>query len=158
MTRTRTSTSFVTLLLVAGLAAGLLVAGIVRRADADQPSGNRKAVKVPLLMTNGEVSGVGQPVSDDTKSNGKEVGLSKKLGHHAEWVTSPPSADVEMTIGMKVDNPYPFDGAFRNDGNSVTSAKLLKDAREGTYEYWINVHDKKTGKDFRLDPPIRVDP
>jgi len=121
--------------------------------------GNRKSVTVPLqLNEKNEVTGIGQPVSDDPQSNGKEVGLSKKQGHYAEWVTNSSSADVDLTIGMKLNNPYPFDGAFKNKGNTVSSDKLVENAKEGKYDYWVNVFDKKTKKNFKIDPPIRVDP
>jgi len=159
MTNTRTYMKTLTLLVVAGFVTGFLVVGIVQAAQSGQASGKSRSVIVPLLLnTNDEVTGIGQPFSDDATSNGKEVGLSKKQNHHAEWVTNPSSADVSLTIGMKANDPYPFDGAFKIKGNTVSSAKLLKDAKEGKYDYWVKVHDNKTGKDFKIDPPIRVDP
>lgn len=158
MTRAGTSFRPMALLLAAGLVLGSLVTGLVRAADPNQPSGKKKAVKIPLVMTDGAVAAVGQPVSDDKKSKGKVVVLSKKQNHYAEWVTNPSSADVTLTIGMKANNPHPFEGPFTSKGNTVSSTKLLKTAEEKTYEYWVNVHDNKTGKDFKLDPDIRVDP
>jgi len=163
MKHTGTPMRTLALLLVTGLAVGSLIAGIVRAADPATPpvpaSANRRSIIVSLqLNSNGDVTGVSQPVSDDQQSKGKEVGLSKKQGHYAEWITYPPWVDVDLSIGMKANSPYPFDGPFQASGNRVSSAKVLKDAKEGKYDYWVSVHDKKTGKDFRLDPPIRVDP
>jgi hypothetical protein len=146
-------------LLIVGLAVGVLATGIVAATQQAKSSANKRSVVVPLLTNaSGDVTGVGVPVSDDEKSKGKDVGLSKGKGHFAEWVTSPSTADVTLKIGMKENDPYPFAGSFTASGNTVTSTKLLATAKEGIYKYWVKVHDNKTGKDFPLDPDIRVDP
>jgi len=165
MTETRTRITPLVAAAVAGLALGLVAAWIFFRPAPVQPSvidlTNRKTAIVPLqLDSSGNVIGIDQPVSDDQKSNGKEVGLSKSKREYAEWSVYPPSADVDLTIDMKVDSPEPFAGPFQkfDHNKKVRSMNLRTGVPERTYDYRVEVRDMKTGKPFRLDPPIRVDP
>jgi hypothetical protein len=149
---------------LAGLIIGFLLSGLLRRpAEAVQPAGiernNERSVVIQLAMDqNGGITGILDPVSDDPDSHGKEVGLRKSKRDIAHWVVSPPWADVRMEIDLKTGMPPLFSTPPASYGKHVVSGPVLKDAPQRKYDYWVKVHDNKTGKDWTLDPPIRVDP
>jgi hypothetical protein len=109
----------------------------------------------------GNFTGFNEPSSDDPKSHGKQLALSKKRDHKACWIVSPPGADVTLTIQMDNGNA-PFDAPIKCKGNECTSThldKTLTPSLDGTeYSYSIKVKDNKTGTELTKDPIIRVDP
>lgn len=103
-------------------------------------------------------------VTDDPRSQGTELALSRSKGEHAHWGVNPPWVDVQIRIGLKEKSPDPFNKeALQHFPRHVFSPKVSKDAGLSSdkikYEYWVKVHDNKANKDLPpLDPTIRVDP
>ncbi len=147
---------------VTGLVLGFLAAWILLKPaapPAPPPKGNERIAILQLKFDEqNQISGILDPSTDDRQSGGKELAVSRGRHDFAHWMVVPASADVNLTIAMKPGNPSPFEGAFTSRGNQVFSGPVRGDAPYGKPEYAVQVHDNKTGKDFRLDPPIRVDP
>jgi hypothetical protein len=164
MTERKSHQTRIALAAVAGLAIAFAAAGCgssgqrVKSVPVD-PANERK-VSIPLDMDrSGNVIGVHKPVTDDIQSNNEYAAVSRSKRHGLRWKVDPPNADVVLTVDIKKDFANPFDGPITCLDNQCVSGPTLQFAPVGKfYEYWLNIHDNKSRKDFRIDPIIRVDP
>ncbi len=147
---------------VAGLVLGFLAAWFLLKSAAPAPpppKGNERVAIIQLkLDEKNQIGGILYPSTDDPQSGGRELAVSRSRHDFAHWMVVPASADVALTIAMKAGNPSPFEGAFASRGNQVFSGPVRGDAAYGKPEYSVQVHDNRTGNNFTIDPPIRVDP
>jgi hypothetical protein len=174
MTERKAHQTRLALATVAGLAIGFAAAGcssgaVDRKAPPERT--RERLVIINLKMDrDGSVVGIGDVVSDDLKTKGKEAAVSKKEGDFLHWIVNPPYADVTLKIALAddakagKDRPKdPFETPIEEHGKHNRSGKIspkapTTDQDHPPYEYKVFVFDNKRKTNIPLDPIIRVDP